>query len=59
MSAVADEQLIQPMSLGLSTEQAMSIVVNGFIEPVTRTLPMEHAVESSRRIGLQMEGSVG
>ena len=40
-------------------EQAMSMVVNGFIEPVTRTLPMEYAVEWSRLIELQMEGSVG
>ena len=40
-------------------EQAMGMVVNGFIEPVTRTLPMEYAVEWSRLIELQMEGSVG
>ena len=40
-------------------ENAMGMIVNGFIEPVTRTLPMEYAVEWSRLIELQMEGSVG
>ncbi len=59
VSKVADEQLFYLMSRGLSEERAMSMVVNGFIEPVTRTLPMEYAVEWSRLIELQMEGSVG
>ena len=59
VSKVADEQLFYLMSRGLSEEQAMGMVVNGFIEPVTRTLPMEYAVEWSRLIELQMEGSVG
>jgi Fe-S cluster assembly protein SufB len=59
VSKVADEQLFYLMSRGLSPEQATSMVVNGFIEPVTRTLPMEYAVEWSRLIELQMEGSVG
>jgi hypothetical protein len=59
VSKIADEQLFYLMSRGLSQEQAMSMVVNGFIEPVTRTLPMEYAVEWSRLIELQMDGSVG
>jgi Fe-S cluster assembly protein SufB len=59
VSKVADEQLFYLQSRGLSEEQAMGLVVNGFIEPVTRTLPMEYAVEWSRLIELQMEGSVG
>ena len=59
VSRVADEQLFYLMSRGLYEEQAMGMVVNGFIEPVTRTLPMEYAVEWSRLIELQMEGSVG
>ncbi len=59
VSKVADEQLFYLMSRGLTQEQAMGLVVNGFIEPVTRTLPMEYAVEWSRLIELQMEGSVG
>ncbi|MFA9565047.1 MAG: SufD family Fe-S cluster assembly protein, partial [Acidimicrobiales bacterium] len=59
VSKVADEQLFYLMSRGLTEEQAIGMVVNGFIEPVTRTLPMEYAVEWSRLIELQMEGSVG
>ena len=59
VSKVADEQLFYLMSRGLSEDRAMSMVVNGFIEPVTKTLPMEYAVEWSRLIELQMEGSVG
>ena len=59
VSKVADDQLFYLMSRGLSHEQAMGMIVNGFIEPVTRTLPMEYAVEWSRLIELQMEGSIG
>ena len=59
VSKVADEQLFYLMSRGLNEEQAMGMIVNGFVEPVTRTLPMEYAVEWSRLIELQMEGSVG
>lgn len=59
VSKVGDDQLFYLMSRGLSETEAMSMVVNGFIEPVTRTLPMEYAVEWSRLIELQMEGSVG
>ncbi|HEV2811054.1 MAG TPA: Fe-S cluster assembly protein SufB [Acidimicrobiales bacterium] len=59
VSKVGDDQLFYLMSRGLSQEQAMGMIVNGFIEPVTRTLPMEYAIEWSRLIELQMEGSVG
>ncbi len=59
VSKVADDQLFYLQSRGLTEEQAMGLIVNGFIEPVTRTLPMEYAVEWSRLIELQMEGSVG
>jgi Fe-S cluster assembly protein SufB len=59
VSKVGDDQLFYLMSRGLSEQQAMGMIVNGFIEPVTRTLPMEYAVEWSRLIELQMEGSVG
>ena len=48
ISKVGDDQLFYLMSRGLSEQQAMSMIVNGFIEPVTRTLPMEYAVEWSR-----------
>jgi Fe-S cluster assembly scaffold protein SufB len=59
VSKVGADQLFYLMSRGLSEQQAMGMIVNGFIEPVTRTLPMEFAVEWSRLIELQMEGSVG
>jgi len=59
VSKIGDDQLFYLMSRGLSENQAMGMIVNGFIEPVTRTLPMEYAVEWSRLIELQMDGSVG
>jgi Fe-S cluster assembly protein SufB len=59
VSKVGTDQLFYLMSRGLSEQQAMSMIVNGFIEPITRTLPMEYAVEWSRLIELQMEGAVG
>jgi Fe-S cluster assembly protein SufB len=59
VSKVGEDQLFYLMSRGLSEQQAMGMIVNGFIEPVTRTLPMEYAVEWSRLIELNMEGSVG
>ena len=59
VSKIGNEQLFYLMSRGLSEEQAMGMIVNGFIEPITRTLPMEYAVEWSRLIELQMEGSIG
>jgi Fe-S cluster assembly protein SufB len=59
VSKIGDEQLFYLMSRGLSQDQAMGMIVNGFIEPIVRTLPMEYAVEWSRLIELQMEGSVG
>jgi len=59
VSKIGDDQLFYLMSRGLTEAQAMGLIVNGFIEPVTRTLPMEYAVEWSRLIELQMEGSVG
>ena len=57
VSKIADEQIFYLMSRSLS-EQAIGMVVNGFIEPITHAL-MEYAVEWSRLIELQMEGSVG
>ncbi|HVM09625.1 MAG TPA: Fe-S cluster assembly protein SufB [Acidimicrobiales bacterium] len=59
VSKVSEDQLFYLMSRGLSEDQAVGMIVNGFIEPVTRTLPMEYAVEWSRLIELQMEGSIG
>src|SRR2546421_4167853 len=59
VSKVGDDQLFYLMSRGLSEQQATAMIVNGFIEPITKTLPMEYAVELSRLIELNMEGSVG
>jgi Fe-S cluster assembly protein SufB len=59
VSKIADEQLFYLMSRGLSEEQAMGLIVDGFIDPVTRMLPLEYAVEWSRLIELQIGGSVG
>ena len=59
VSKVGEEQLFYLMSRGLSEEQAIGMVVSGFIEPLVRELPMEYAVEMNRLIQLQMEGSIG
>jgi len=59
VSKVGDEQLFYLMSRGLTEEEALVMVVNGFIEPFVKELPMEYAVELNRLIQLEMEGSVG
>src|SRR3954467_11912462 len=59
VSKVGDDQIFYLMSRGLSEQQATAMIVNGFIEPITKTLPMEYAVELSRLIELNMEGAVG
>ncbi len=59
VSKVGEEQLFYLMSRGLNEEQAMSMVVSGFIEPLVKELPMEYAVEMNRLVQLQMEGSIG
>jgi len=59
VSKVGDEQMFYLMSRGISAEQARLLIVNGFIEPFTKELPMEYAVELNRLIALEMEGSVG
>ena len=59
VSKIGEQQLFYLMSRGLTQEQAMAMVVSGFIEPIVRELPMEYAVEMNRLIELQMEGSIG
>jgi len=59
VSKVGEEQLFYLMSRGLSEEEATTMVVSGFIEPLVKELPMEYAVEMNRLIQLQMIGSVG
>ncbi len=59
VSRIGEEQLFYLMSRGLSEAEASTMIVNGFIEPLIKELPMEYAVEMNRLIELQMEGSVG
>ena len=59
VSKIGEEQLFYLMSRGLSEQEASTMVVAGFIEPLIKELPMEYAVEMNRLIELQMEGSVG
>ncbi len=59
VSKVSDDQLFYLMSRGLTEDEAMAMVVRGFVEPIARELPMEYALELNRLIELQMEGSVG
>ena len=59
VSKVSDEQVFYLMSRGLKEDEAMAMVVSGFIEPIAKELPLEYAVELNRLIQLQMEGSVG
>jgi Fe-S cluster assembly protein SufB len=59
VSKVGEEQLFYLMSRGLTQDEATLLIVNGFIEPFTKELPMEYAVELNRLIQLEMEGSVG
>jgi Fe-S cluster assembly protein SufB len=59
VSKVSDDQLFYLMSRGIAEDEAMAMIVRGFIEPIARELPMEYALELNRLIELQMEGAVG
>jgi Fe-S cluster assembly protein SufB len=59
VSKVGEDQLFYLMSRGLAEDEAMAMVVRGFVEPIARELPMEYALELNRLIELQMEGAVG
>lgn len=59
VSKVSEEQLFYLRSRGLSENEATMMIVNGFIEPIVKELPMEYAVEMNRLIQLEMAGSVG
>jgi Fe-S cluster assembly protein SufB len=59
VSKVSDDQLFYLMSRGLTEDEAMAMIVRGFIEPIAKELPMEYALELNRLIELQMEGAVG
>jgi Fe-S cluster assembly protein SufB len=56
---IGDEELFYLMSRGLTQEQAMKMIVSGFLEPVVKRLPLEYAVELNKLIEMEMEGSVG
>ena len=56
---IGDEQLFYLMSRGLTEEQAMRLIVAGFIEPIVKALPLEYAIELNKLIEMEMEGAVG
>ena len=56
---INDEQIFYLMSRGLTEEQAIQMIVAGFIEPIVKELPLEYAVEMNKLIQLEMEGSLG
>jgi Fe-S cluster assembly protein SufB len=56
---ISEEQIFYLMTRGLTEAEAMAMIVNGFIEPVTKELPMEYALELNRLVALEMEGSIG
>jgi Fe-S cluster assembly protein SufB len=58
VSKIGEQQLFYLMSRGLSETQATSLIVNGFIEPIVKELPLEYAVELNRLINLSMENSI-
>ena len=59
VSKLGEDQLFYLMSRGMSEEAAAKMIVNGFVEPIVKELPMEYAVELNRLVELQMEGAVG
>jgi len=59
VSKISDEQLFYLMSRGVKEDEAMNMIVRGFVEPIVKELPLEYAVELNRLIALEMEGSVG
>ncbi|HYO00672.1 MAG TPA: Fe-S cluster assembly protein SufB [Mycobacterium sp.] len=59
VSKVSADQLFYLMSRGMTEDEAMAMVVRGFVEPIAKELPMEYALELNRLIELQMEGAVG
>jgi Fe-S cluster assembly protein SufB len=59
VSKVSEDQLFYLMSRGMQQDEAMAMIVRGFVEPIAKELPMEYALELNRLIELQMEGAVG
>jgi Fe-S cluster assembly protein SufB len=59
VTKLSEDQLFYLMSRGMTEDEAMAMIVRGFVEPIARELPMEYALELNRLIELQMEGAVG
>ena len=59
VSKIGEEQLFYLTSRGIAPDEAMAMIVRGFIEPIAKQLPLEYAVELNRLIEMEMEGSVG
>jgi Fe-S cluster assembly protein SufB len=59
VSKVGEEQLFYAMSRGLNEDEANALIVNGFLEPLVKEIPMEYAMELNRLIQIQLEGSIG
>lgn len=59
VSKISEDQLFYLMSRGMDEQEASMMIVNGFLDPLVKQLPMEYAVELNRLIELQMEGTVG
>ena len=59
VSKISEEQLYYLMSRGISEAKATEMIIMGFVEPFTKQLPMEYAVELNRLISFEMEGSIG
>ncbi len=58
-SKISDDQMFYAMSRGLSEEEAVALIVNGFVRDVLQQLPMEFMAETQKLIGISLEGSVG
>jgi Fe-S cluster assembly protein SufB len=58
-SKIGEDQLFYLASRGIGTEEAVSMIINGFCRDVFQQLPMEFAVEATKLLGLKLEGSVG
>jgi Fe-S cluster assembly protein SufB len=59
VSKIGEDQVFYLMSRGLNEDEANAMIVNGFIEPLVKELPMEYALEMNRLIQIQLEGSIG
>ncbi|KHO52920.1 MAG: Iron-regulated ABC transporter membrane component SufB [archaeon GW2011_AR17] len=57
MGKIGEEEIFYLMSRGIDEEQAVQMIVNGFIEPIVKALPLEYAVELNKLIELEMEGT--